>query len=178
MSLCAGDGAEVCGVLRYRDPPRPCTLLVETDEVLAGRARIAGDSVGGVEVRQQDAGEASSMADYVPAEVLLLSGVLGNLTTSDAHSLIFRLLHLLAEGGAVIWTRGRGDPDPRPAVRASFAEAGFDELAFVGHPEPYGVGWSVLRRHPRERMEIPDRLFTFAPCPSAPSGGATAPTRR
>ena len=47
---------------------------------------------------------------------------------------------LCAPGAEVIWTRHRNDPDLTPSIRGWFADAGFQEVAFVA---PDTDQWSV-----------------------------------
>jgi hypothetical protein len=62
----------------------------------------------------------------------------------------------------VIWTRNRRPPDVTPRIRAWFAAAGFDEIAFDTLPfdRMMSVGVSRLAR-PSAARKPGDRLFTF-----------------
>jgi hypothetical protein len=65
----------------------------------------------------------------------------------------------------VIWTRHRRPPDLTPQIRAWFAAAGFDEIAFdaLGTSALTSVGVNRLRRAPGiAAARLPSRpLFTF-----------------
>lgn len=163
LSLCAGDGRDIEGVLKPTHSLGARVVLVEIDGELAERARSVTRSMPQVDVREGDAGQLETISDVVPVDVLLLGGVLGNLHVEEAARLIRVLPSLITERGFVVWTRGRADPDPRPTVRGWFEEAGFQELAFVGEPEPFGVGLSRLRGMSQTFEPAPSRLFTFAP---------------
>ena len=81
-SLCAGDGCDVISVLADRaDTPPTRAVLVEKDETLVHRARLAAADVGldAVEVRCGGAGDLRVFADVLPAAVLLLCGIFGNI---------------------------------------------------------------------------------------------------
>ena len=86
VSLCAGQGHDVIGVLP--DHPRRGdvrAVLVESDarNVVLARRAAAGQGLPGVEVRQADAGLVAGFADVLPADVLLLCGIFGNVSDHD-----------------------------------------------------------------------------------------------
>ena len=86
VSLCAGQGRDVIGVLPghpRRDDVR--AVLVEWDEPIAASARqsAATAGLGQVEVRVADAGLVASFADALPADVLFLYGIFGNVSDRD-----------------------------------------------------------------------------------------------
>jgi hypothetical protein len=165
VSLCAGQGHDVIGVLPHhprRDDVR--AVLVESNAHNAGLARRAAAEAGlsRVEVRQADAGVVASFADALPAGVLLLCGIFGNVSDRDIKRTVEAAPALCRAGATVIWTRHRRPPDLTPQVRAWFAESGFDEVAFdaLGTSTLTGVGVNRLRRAPAAKLPG-DRLFTF-----------------
>jgi len=165
VSLCAGQGADVIGVLPghpRRDDVR--AVLVELDERNADLARQAAARHGlpQVEVRQADASLVSGFADMLPADVLLLCGIFGNVSDADIRRTVQAAPALCRAGGTVIWTRHRRAPDLTPQIREWFAAGGFEELAFdkVDTSTLVGVGVNRLARVPE--ADVPqDRLFTF-----------------
>lgn len=165
LSLCAGDGRDTIPVLAdRRGSERVRVVLVEKDAALAQRATDAAAAAGldNVEVRTGDAGDARMFADAIPVDVLLLCGIFGNITDDDIARLIAATPQLLHAGGFAIWTRGAFDHDLRPQVRAWFRSAGFEELAFDGAPERYGVGLCRLGDAPAAASgALPTPLFTF-----------------
>ena len=91
VSLCAGQGHDVLGVLPghpRREDVR--ALLVESDARNAGlaRRRAAAAGLPRVEVRQADASRVGSFADALPADVLLLCGIFGNVSDQDIRRTI------------------------------------------------------------------------------------------
>lgn len=133
LSLCAGQGRDVLGVLPShwrRDDVR--TLLVEYDGRNAEFARHGAAEAGLVQVRvrQADAGQVASFADALPADVLLLCGIFGNVSDGDIKRTVRAAPALCAPCATVIWTRHRQPPDLTPAIREWFAESGFAEVAF------------------------------------------------
>jgi hypothetical protein len=133
VSLCAGQGHDVLGVLpghpRQEDVR---ALLVEFDShnAAVARDRAAQAGLTRVEVREADAGEVSSFADALPADVLMLCGIFGNVGDADIGRTVQAAPALCADGATVIWTRHRRAPDLTPQLRAWFAAAGFEEVAF------------------------------------------------
>jgi Methyltransferase domain len=161
LSLCAGDGRDAIPVLA--ESVRPVeACLVELDPALASAAREAASSAGlEVDVRVGDAGLVSTFADRLPVDVLMLCGVFGNVGDSDVERTVAACRGMVAAGGAVVWTRGRGtSDDPAERVRRVFLAAGFDEVAFVAPPEAtYRVG--VARQRDLRDDPLPERLFSF-----------------
>jgi Putative methyltransferase len=165
ISLCAGQGRDVLGVL----PGHPrrddlSAVLVEFDAHNAetARHRAAGAGLRRVEVRQADASRVGAFADALPADVLLLCGIFGNVSDSDIKRTIGAAPALCAAGATVIWTRHRRPPDLTPLVRAWFAEQGFDEIAFdtIGVDSQVSVGVNRLRS-PLAAAPPAGPLFTF-----------------
>ncbi len=150
VSLCAGQGRDVLETL----PAHPrrddvSAVLVEANPTLAGQAReaAAGAGLSRVEVRAADASRVDGFADALPANVLLLCGIFGNVSTDDIRRTVAAAAALCAPGGTVIWTRHQRPPDLTPQIRDWFTAAGFEEVAFWGRPSVSmaGVGAAVLR---------------------------------
>lgn len=165
VSLCAGQGHDVIGVLA-RHPRRDNVraVLVEADARNVGLARqaAAGQDLSQVEVREADAGLAGSFADALPADILLLCGIFGNVSDGDIQHTVQAAPALCRAGATVIWTRHRRPPDLTPQIREWLAASGFDEIAFdtPATGTLTSVGVSRLRRAPAHTL--PDhRLFTF-----------------
>jgi Putative methyltransferase len=165
VSLCAGQGRDVIGVLpdhaRRRDVS---AVLIESDErnVAEARCRAAEAGLTEVEIRQADASRASQFAGALPADVLLLCGIFGNISARDIQRTVAAAPALCSAAATVIWTRHRRAPDLTPDVRAWFGASGFDEVAFdaLGTSTLVGVGVNRLRRAPD--AGLPDEpLFTF-----------------
>ena len=163
LSLCAGDGRDVISVMAARPRERrPQLVLVELDSGLAAKARD-GAAAAGVEatVVVGDAGRSATWQDHLPADLLMLCGIFGNVSDADIRRTIDAARSMLARDGTVIWTRGAfRDRDLRPQVRRWFLEAGFAEIAYESEPQGYGVG--VNRPTPDvNRPPLPTQLFAF-----------------
>lgn len=171
ISCCAGQGLDVLGVLA--EHPRAddvAARLVELDPRNTARSRELAAGVGldrpgrtaGLEIVTGDAATTDAYAGSVPADVLVWCGVFGNVTAADLERTIRLLPSLAAPGASVIWTRHRRAPDLSGDVRRWFAEAGFDELGFVGPDEHEYVGVGLHRLAGRPQPFEPGvRLFDF-----------------
>jgi hypothetical protein len=165
VSLCAGQGHDVIGVLPSHPRRRDVTaVLVESDARNAGRARhdAAAAGLAQLEVREADASRPDSFADALPAGVLLLCGIFGNVSDKDIRGTVAAAAAMCAAGGTVIWTRHRRAPDLTRDIRAWFGAAGFDEVAFdaLETSTLVGVGVNRLRRAPDAALPA-GPMFTF-----------------
>ena len=164
ISLCAGQGRDVLGVLTghpRRDEVR--ARLVELDERNVAAARVAVESAGltGVEVVQGDAGITDAYVGAVPAEIVVACGIFGNIPGRDIEATVAALPSLCAPGALVLWTRHRRPPDLTPDIRAWFGAAGFREEAFDLSQDSFmSVGAHRLTGEPTELVPG-QRLFTF-----------------
>ena len=133
LSLCAGQGRDVIGVLpAHRRRDDVSALLVECDGRNAEFARqcAAEADLTQVRIRQADASQVASFADALPADVLLLCGIFGNISDGDIRRTVRAAPGFCAAGATVIWTRHRRPPDLTPTIRQWFADGGFTEVAF------------------------------------------------
>jgi hypothetical protein len=168
VSLCAGQGRDVIGVLPGHPRRDDVTaLLVELDPANAAtaRERAAEARLAGLTVREADAGVLADYADALPADVLLLCGIFGNVSDEDIHRTVTASADMCAPGGTVIWTRHRRPPDLTGAIRSWFAAAGLQEVAFESPETTTMTGMGVQRR-PVATPSGPlpsGRLFTFLP---------------
>ena len=168
VSACSGDGRDLLEVLAAQpDPDRFAVRLLELDEDLAARAEGFARTTGlaGVDVVRADAGVTESYAGAVPADLVMLCGVFGNLSDGDAQWTIESTRHLCAPGARVIWTRGRfadrDDVEPVEQLRAWFAESGFVEVSLDAPDDTvYRVGAHRLVARP-EPLVLGRQLFTF-----------------
>jgi hypothetical protein len=166
VSACAGEGRDLLGVLAERaaagdDPARVTARLVELDPRNAAAARAAAAPFPGVTVEEADAGVVGAYAGAVPAGLVLLCGIFGNVPDADVHRTVAAAPRLCAPGATVVWTRHRRAPDLTVQVRRWFGAAGFSEVAFTS---PADGSWAVgLHRFDGEPAELQtgQRLFTF-----------------
>ncbi len=164
VSMCAGQGRDVFGVLG--DHARRCdvrAVLVELDERnvrIANQSAIDLDLVN-VEVVRSDAGVTDPYRGHIPAGIVLVCGVFGNISDADIETTVGALPSLCAPNSTVIWTRHRRPPDVTPRIRQWFSTAGF-EVQTLEHDDDgfYGVGVGRFRGSPRPFVPG-KRLFTF-----------------
>ncbi len=122
--------------------PEVEALLVELDPALVAFARRRAAEAGlgdRVRVEQADASLCRWYAGSVPADLVLVCGIFGNISAEDIAATIQALPAFCHPGAHVVWTRHRRPPDATPVIRAQFAEAGFTEMAFDA-PEAFVLG--------------------------------------
>lgn len=164
ISLCAGQGRDVIGVLAGH--PRGGDVrarLVELDERNVAVARQAALAAGleGVEVLQADAGITDVCVGAVPAQIVVICGIFGNISDHDIQATVSAVPSLCAPGALVLWTRHRRSPDLTPAIRSWFGDAGFREEAFdISQDGFMSVGAHRLTGEPAALIPG-QRMFTF-----------------
>jgi hypothetical protein len=164
LSACSGDGRDLLGVLAERpDAGRVRAVLIEVHPAIASRAqRAAASLAAAVEVRVADAGTTDAHAGAVPADIVLLVGILGNIGAEDLARTIANAPALCAPGATLVWTRARAGGDLNEEVRARFAAAGFAELAYDTLDEDTLPAVGVARYDgPPVPLQPGRRLFTF-----------------
>jgi hypothetical protein len=160
ISMCAGEGRDLLGALDGHPRRGDVTgRLVELDPDLAATARAAAPA--GVEVVTGDASTTSAYVGAVPADLVLVCGVFGNIADPDIERTIATLPSLCAPGATVVWTRHRRAPDRTVDIREWFARAGFEELSFDA-PDDFLFGVGVHRLvAPARRFEPAVEMFAF-----------------
>lgn len=164
LSLCAGQGRDVLGVLA--DHPRAEDIsgrLVELDDANVAWARgfAAEHDLRGIEIVAGDASSSDAAIGAVPADIVLLCGIFGNIADTDIEHTVRMAPMLCAAGAPVLWTRHREEPDLTPSIRRWFADAGFAEVGFDAPDDAlFGVGSHRLVVDPSP-FEAGVRLFTF-----------------
>lgn len=168
LSMCAGQGRDLLGVLAdHPRAPDVQAVLVELDprNVAIARSAVAALGVAEVEVIEGDAGTTSVYRASVPAHLLLVCGVFGNISEPDIAGTIAALPSLASPQAHLIWTRHRRAPDRTAWVRRTVEQAGFREVAFdtggdAGAGTEFGVGRARLDRAP-DPFSAGRRLFSF-----------------
>ena len=164
LSSCAGDGRDLLEVLGGRtDAHRVTATLIDADAANTARARAHIDRMGleRIEVRCDDAGQSDAYVGTVPADLVMLCGIFGNLTDEDVARTISIAPLLCTRNATVIWTRSRRDPDPIPTIRECFRKHAFtEEHLDVPDDSIYSVGVHRFAGTPSQL--VPGRrLFTF-----------------
>jgi hypothetical protein len=164
VSACSGQGRDVIGALAGHPRAHDVrALMVELDEgnVTVARTLAAEAGLPGVTSVVGDASLTEAYAEAVPADLVLMCGVFGNISDADIERTISLLPGFCTPGATVVWTRHRRAPDATPVVREWFAAAGFEELSFVAPEDAvFAVGVHRLVADPApfdERL----RMFDF-----------------
>ncbi|WP_017591985.1 hypothetical protein [Nocardiopsis potens] len=110
-----------------------------------------------------DAGLPGAYEGMLPADLVLVCGVFGNITDEDVERTVDFCARSCAPGGAVLWTRHRFAPDLVPQICTWFEERGLTREWLSAPESEFGVGVHRLTGHPTERPgPAPgERLFTF-----------------
>jgi hypothetical protein len=171
VSACAGDGRDLLGALSdHPRKPDVTARLVELNPQLVerGRATIkAANLIAQVEFINGDATLSSNYTGAVPADIVLVCGIFGNLADEAALERLISNLRFLAKTDAYIaWTRGHKDGVAySEIVRDRFQSANFTEVEFqLTATGDMGVG---LHRHLGQPESLPsnERLFAFSGTP-------------
>lgn len=165
LSLCAGDGRDVLDVLTERDDrDRVSATLVELHPQIAeaARERAVAARLPRVHVRTADAARPDHYADAVPADVVLLVGIFGNISEQDIQATVRAAPQLCTSGATLLWSRGRNRGDLNDTIRGWFAEAGFAELDYATHDSDSRPALGAMRyRGQAEPLVAGQQLFTF-----------------
>lgn len=166
ISLCAGQGRDVVGVLH--DHPRAddvTATLVELDPDNVAFARRSAADLPQVTVVEGDAARTLTVREAAPANVLLLCGIFGNITAADIERTVRNASRLCAPDARVLWTRGVGEPDLTIDIRQWFHESGWELLGHTvgprGERAPFSVGYNHLVTDPLPFEDL--QLFSFLP---------------
>jgi hypothetical protein len=170
VSLCAGQGRDLIDVVAGHERAADISaLLVESDPELVESARERAAAAGlasALTVLEGDASLAANYVGWVPADLVLVCGVFGNISDADIAGVVAVLPTFCAPGASVIWTRHRKAPDLTPSIREWFAAAGFTEVSFEAPPDPFvlTVGhhrWVGVAPDPAPAFDPSARLFDF-----------------
>lgn len=152
LSSCAGQGADILGVLEARPELRDRTtgalLELLEDNCAVARARIR-DLGAELEVRRVDASVTDAYFGAVPADLVLLVGIMGNIPASDVE----RLARVLRAGRHGHLDSRRPGARPGAGYRPVVRRGG---LRTPGPPRaPGGHGHAGGRRAPGRRARAP-----------------------
>jgi hypothetical protein len=163
VSLCSGEARDLVGALDAH--PRAGDVVgvaAELDPALAATAARSLAAVApGLRVVVGDAGDVELLVPHLPADILVLAGIFGNVSDDDVARTIAAAPAMCHEGATIVWTRHRTAPDLTPRIRRQFDDAGCTEVAFTSPgPGDWAVGVErVVSRRPDASM--PTRLFAF-----------------
>ena len=161
VSLCAGQGRDLLEVIE--DHPRGADVharLVELDPELAATARERAPDH--VDVITGDASLTDQYDGMVPAELVLLCGIFGNVSDADIKRTVEAMPQFCRTGGTVIWTRHREDPDLVPTICDWFEARRFERVWLSDRDAGFGVGVHRFTGVP-EPLVTGQSLFSFVP---------------
>ena len=166
LSSCAGQGHDILGALEQRGPlvrARVTGALVEIDPTNVTIAWRSIMQLGlALAVVQADAGTTDAYMGLVPADLVLLSGIMGNISAADIERLVHMSAMFCAPAATIIWTRGAQDPDLGVDIRRWFGQAGFEELSCDEGIEGTGMRVGVNRLlTPPQPLRPGELIFTF-----------------
>ncbi|ARV60007.1 SAM-dependent methyltransferase [Nostocales cyanobacterium HT-58-2] len=172
VSVCAGDGRDLLGTLANHPRAKDVyARLVELNPQLVERGRASIESLGLANQIEFINGDATVFSNYVgavPADIVIVCGVFGNIANeAELNRLLGNLSFLSKQGAFVIWTRGHSHDIPySETVRKLLYEAGFEEVDFkLTQTGDMGVG---LHRYLGESSVFPkeEQLFVFSGVPN------------
>lgn len=166
LSICAGDGRDVIGVLPSH--PRRADVsaaLVEQSErsIKHGQADANAAGISGVvSFLHGDATLFETYRGIAPAEIVLFCGVWGHVPARERQNVVQGLSCLCRPGGVVIWTRGIAKGmDRLQQIEAAFEGRSWQKsrLSFTADQN-----WAVVtQRYCGPALEVPadGRFFSF-----------------
>ncbi len=172
VSVCAGDGRDLLGTLENHPRAKDVhARLVELNPQLVERGRATIESLGlakQIELINGDATISDNYVGAVPADIVIVCGVFGNLADeAELNRLLTNLSFLSKQGAFVLWTRGHSNGIPySETVRKFLRSAGFEEVNFkLTATEDMGVG---IHRYKGENVAAPkeQQLFAFSGIPN------------
>lgn len=172
VSVCAGDGRDLLGTLENHPRAKDVhARLVELNPQLVERGRAAIESLGLTKQIEFINGDATSSSNYigaVPADIVIVCGVFGNLTNeAELNRLLGNLSFLSKQGAFVLWTRGHSNGIPySETVRKFLGKSGFEEVNFkLTATGDMGVG---IHRYLGRNVVAPieEQLFVFSGIPN------------
>ncbi|OUL20991.1 SAM-dependent methyltransferase [Nostoc sp. T09] len=172
VSVCAGDGRDLLGTLANH--PRSQDVyarLVELNPNLVERGKATIESLGLAKQIEFINGDATISANYVgavPADIVIVCGVFGNLADeAELKRLLDNLSFLSKQGAFVIWTRGDTNGIRYSEIaRKVFQDYKFEEVKFkFTATGDMGVG---INRYIGENLPAPkeQQLFVFSGIPN------------
>ncbi|MBD2502651.1 class I SAM-dependent methyltransferase family protein [Anabaena azotica] len=172
VSVCAGDGRDLLGTLKNHPRKQDVSArLVELNPQLVERGRATIETLGlakQIEFINGDAAIANNYIGAVPADIVIVCGVLGHLADDrELKRLIDNLSYLSKTGAFFIWTRGHTNGIPySDNVRKILFASQFEEVNFqLTATGDMAVG---LHQYIGENLPQPkeQQLFVFSGVPS------------
>lgn len=163
VSLCAGQGRDLLEVLT--DHPRRSDVRARLVELDGNNTAVAAEfaranTLDQIEIVTGDASLTDQYHGMVPADLVLICGLFGNISDADIKRTIDTCPQLCAIGGHVIWTRHRRSPDRVPLICEQFEALGFEQCRLSGDDTELGVGVHRFSGEPQP-LENGRSMFRF-----------------
>ncbi|MDB9522565.1 class I SAM-dependent methyltransferase family protein [Dolichospermum circinale CS-1225] len=172
VSACAGDGRDLLGILANHPRAKDVyARLVEINPNLVERGRESIEFLGltkQIEFIHGDATAADNYVGAVPADIVIVCGIFGNLADeNELNRLLGNLSFLSKKGAFVLWTRGHSQGIAHSeTVRKYLSQLDFEEINFkLTATGDMGVG---IHRYLGENLLTPkeEKLFVFSGVPN------------
>ncbi|GAB6903086.1 hypothetical protein [Kineosporia succinea] len=162
LSVCSGQSRDLLPILIAH--PRGAQVratMLELDPLNASflHGALGSTRLSTVDVVVADAGTTDSYEGRVPADLLLLCGVLANVAPADAFTLLDALPMLCAAGATVVWSTYGASLEDADAVIEHLEGGSFERLSVLREPG-YVVGAHRFTGEPGP-LEPGRRLFSF-----------------
>jgi hypothetical protein len=165
VSPCGGQGRELLPVIALH--PRRAEVHARLVELDPRNVAAACESVSdlrldwNVDIVCGDASLTDAWVGAVPADLVVLCGVLGCIDDGDARNTIEALPGLCGEGATVVWTLQPMQLDRMREIRGWFEEVGFKEQCFES--PGLDASWVGVHRFAAQPRPLTRgvRLFTF-----------------
>jgi hypothetical protein len=166
VSLCAGDGRDVMGVLAKHarcEDVEAWLLELDRESVASG---IDQREEAGLEDRvtfiHGDATDCATYRNIVPCDIVLVCGVLGHVRPDERPALVQSLRGFCKPGGKVIWTRGVKRGMARfTEFQKLFEDSAFELVRETFTPDgKWGICTCQYLGPPRE-LPMSGRIFNF-----------------
>ena len=166
LSICAGDGRDVIGVLRSHPRRRDVAAwLVELDrQSVAGGVRRATEAglANTVTFLNDDATDYATYKNIPPSDIVLVCGVWGHVPVVERAGLVRAITAFCTPRGTVIWTRGVSKGLAQlHEIQSHFIGPSWEEVRLHLTPDNrWGVATHRYYGPPVERPES-GRIFNF-----------------
>jgi hypothetical protein len=166
VSLCAGDGRDVIGVLqshRRRDDVSAWLIELDRQSVADGRRHVQASGLEKVvQFINADATDYSTYKDFVPCDVILVCGVWGHVPAEERAGLVRGLAAFCKPGGSVVWTRGISKGVSRlEDIQSQFEAASWEQVDVSATPDGSWVVGTHRYRGPSLEAPRTGRIFNF-----------------
>ena len=166
LSLCAGDGRDVIGVLSSHPRRTDVTgWLVESSRQSIAIGACHAASAGLERTVNFLCGDATLYATYkdiAPADIVLVCGVWGHVAADQRALLVAGIASLCKSDGVVIWTRGLGPNMNRlQEIQSHFAGLDWDKVRVSNTPDQRWAVATYRYSGPTHQLLKSGRLFRF-----------------